>query len=200
MKILIVVLASLSIAIAGCGSKEVLLRKSDPVPAADTLSGHWTLLGDIETARRNLDRAISATNGIDDRLQIRRQNSAESAGRHAREGNVGGLVHVFLKTGATLAITQTESALFINFNRSIVEEYLFGEAHMVDVGEVVAQRVSGWEGNDYVIETLVRNGMKLVERYRVINNGDRLQREIVLRSKNGIVVVNTQEFRRDHAD
>src|SRR5690606_34674220 len=108
----------------------------------------------------------------------------------------GGLVHVFLQHGRQLKITQTQGALFISFDRAVVHEYRFGEQREVRVGPVVAQRVSGWEGESYVVETLDEERMKLTERFRLAAGGERLHRTIVLRARNGESVTIVQEFRR----
>ncbi len=92
-------------------------------------------------------------------------------------------VYVFLETGSRLKITQTAFGIFVSFNRSIVEEYQFGENRSVHVGPIVVTRVSGWEGNTYVIETLDKKGAKLVEQYRLEDNGSRLVRHISIWAK-----------------
>jgi hypothetical protein len=90
------------------------------------------------------------------------------------------LVYVFLETGEAVKITQTSSALFISFDRSVVEEYRFGENREISVGEVTAARVSGWDGLSYVIETLDRAGAKLTDTYRLDASGRTLFRTINL--------------------
>ena len=87
-------------------------------------------------------------------------------------------VHVFLETGSSLKITQTEHGIFISFDRSVVEEYRFGENREVSVGPVLADRVSGWDGNSYVIETLDHDGAKLIEMYRLFDDGQSMIRTI----------------------
>ena len=94
------------------------------------------------------------------------------------------LVHVFLEMGKAVKVTQTDSALFVSFDRSVVEEYRFGENRTVSVGEITADRVSGWEGGAYVIETLDKNGAKLIDSYRLSEGGRELRRTISLWSKN----------------
>ena len=91
------------------------------------------------------------------------------------------LVYVFLETGRAVKITQTDEGLFVSFDRSVVEEYRFGEQREISVGEVSAQRVSGWERGAYVIETLDRDGARLVDTYRLQESGNALRREIALR-------------------
>ncbi len=110
----------------------------------------------------------------------------------------GGLVYVFLETGTALKVTQTAHALFISFDRSVVEEFRFGESRLVSVGEVEAQRVTGWEGTQLVVETLDKNGIKLTERFHLTNGGATLQRQITFRSKKLEEETIVQEF--DRAD
>ncbi len=104
------------------------------------------------------------------------------------------LVHVFLETGNSLKITQTESGIFVSFDRSVVEEYRFGENRTVSVGEISAARVSGWEGAAYVVETLDEDNAKLVEVYRLQNGGRRLQRSIEIWHRGQKILGLVQEF------
>jgi hypothetical protein len=90
---------------------------------------------------------------------------------------------VFLELGELLKVSQTAGGLFISFDRSVVEEFRFGENRIVSVGQVEAQRVTGWEGNTLVVDTLDRNNMKLTDRFRLLENGSVLERTIMLRSK-----------------
>ena len=100
-----------------------------------------------------------------------------SSGTHPR-GARELLVHVFLETGTSLKITQTEDGLFVSFDRSVVEEYRFGENREISVGAISAERVSGWEGATYVVETLDDDGAKLVDVYRLQDRNRRLRRMI----------------------
>ena len=98
--------------------------------------------------------------------------------RSRKQSSAGTLVHVFLETGSSLKVTQTEYGLFISFDRSVVEEYRFGEKREISVGPVLADRVSGWDGESYVIETLDTDGAKLVETYRLSEEGRSMFRTI----------------------
>ena len=62
--------------------------------------------------------------------------------------------------------------------RAVVEEYRYGEKREINVGPILADRVSGWEGKAYVIETLDQEGAKLVERYRLDEQSGALVRSI----------------------
>jgi hypothetical protein len=180
--------------LASCGSNETLLRKSAVAPPEMTLTGQWELIEDIDTVLRDFDRAIRQTSDAKKALSGT-QNSRSSRKIRSRE-KVGGLVHVFLENGKNLKITQVEFGLFISFDRSVVEEYQFGEARMMNIGGAQAQRVSGWESEDYVVETLGSEGMKLTERYHLIETESRLYRQVILRSKKGETVVTDLTYRR----
>ena len=94
------------------------------------------------------------------------------------------LVHVFLETGKNLKVTQTESGLFFSFDRSVVEEYRFGENREISVGAISAARASGWDGRTYVIETLDDEGAKLIETYRMEKGGSILLRTMEIVHRN----------------
>jgi hypothetical protein len=104
------------------------------------------------------------------------------------------LVHVFLETGKLLKITQTEAGLFLSFDRSVVEEFRFGENREINVGAISAARASGWEGTTYVVETLDEEGAKLIDSYRLQNDNRRLQRTIEIWKKNKKKLALVQEF------
>jgi len=116
--------------------------------------------------------------------------SSGTGQREAREL----LVHVFLETGKSLKITQTDSGLFLSFDRSVVEEFRFGENDSISVGAISATRVSGWEGAAYVVETLDEEGATLVDAYRLQNDNRRLQRTIEIWKKNEKILALVQEF------
>lgn len=181
----------------GCaGEKERLVPKSASLPPDTDLSGRWVMQDDFDDMQRRIARAIRQTDGVDERDILRQSSDRRQPGTRSSRRDVGGLVHVFLENAVTLKITQTDAGLFIGFDRSVVEEYRFGEARTVRVGGAVAQRVSGWEGEHYVIETLDEDGMKLTERYRLVDADRRLTREIVLRSKDMQQVTIIQTFVR----
>lgn len=161
------------------------MGKSPLVPLGVNLTGTWELRDEYADARRQLNAAIRKTDGVGDRIirqnpPMRGERPSQIPPRRVR----GGLVYVFLVTGRTLKITQTPDGLFLSFDRAVVEEFRFGENREVRVGPVVADRVSGWEGDAYVVETLDQSGMKLTERYSLSENGNTLSRTITLRSKN----------------
>lgn len=179
--------------IAGCGAQEVLIPKSGEPPSAVDFSGHWELRSDADAERRRLNDAIRRTDGIDGGV-ILQPADVRRDGFLLERRDHGGLVHVFLEHGRRLKITQTGSAIFISFDRAVVEEFRFGENRDVSVGPVLAHRVSGWEGDTYVVETLDENGMKLTEQFELADGGETLRRTIVLRSSNDESVTVVQEF------
>jgi hypothetical protein len=139
-------LLALLLLIGGCAAKEELIAKSAMVPIGVDLTGTWQLRADSQEAIRHGLRSDSA------------------------------LVNVFLETGDLLKLTQTDYALFVSFDRAIVEEYRFGEKRTVNVGPIEADRVSGWEGRRYIIETLDDDGAKLVDSYGLSPDGGEMMR------------------------
>jgi hypothetical protein len=179
MKLRIALIASglLIFLSCGCTAREELIAKSPTTPAGLDLSGQWMLrLADLETMKRIEDASVKAAGGMEKVVPEQRNQSGQSA----RSSNPGALVHVFLETGVRLKITQTVSAIFISFDRSVVEEYRFGEKRMVSVGPVEADRVSGWENDAYVIVTLDSDGTKMTDTYSLTENNRVLLRTIVI--------------------
>ena len=180
---------ALTLLLCGCSTPEVIAPRSGLVPSGADLSGNWRIQSASALEQVRIREAIRKTDGVDDDAIFRggnpqsSQNRRNSSRSRSRGRIKGGLVDVFLELGTELKITQTRDGLFISFDRSIVEEYRFGENRMISVGAVQAQRVTGWEDKTLVIETLDRNRMKLTERFRVIENGQVLERTIILRSK-----------------
>jgi len=169
--------------VAACAAREVLAPRDGTVPPGVDLSGNWILRNDQKVSERRLRDAIRKTDGVADERVLRPPSQSDRSGRDSRVR--GGLVYVFLETGTALKVTQTPYALFISFDRAVVEEFRFGEDRMVNVGQVEAQRVTGWEGQQLVVETLDRNNMKLTERFQLTAAGSTLERRITLRSKSG---------------
>jgi len=171
-----VILTSLAVTSA-CASREELIARSAAVPPGVNLSGQWVLRKADEASVRRIDEAATnAVGGNDEIVPAVRSNDVFNQDRRAR----GSLVYVFLETGKSLKITQTNEGLFVSFDRSVVEEYRFGEKREINVGAISADRVSGWEDDAYVIETLDRNGAKLTERYRLQDNGAALVRSVAI--------------------
>ena len=105
-------------------------------------------------------------------------------------------MHVFLETGSALKITQTDYALFISFDRAVVEEYEFGEHGIVSIGEVTAERATGWEGDRFVVETADDEGARLSETYTLGSDGEVLVRSVSLRYRKQPPVELQQVFDR----
>lgn len=173
---LIFVLALLAI-LSGCAAREQLIAKSADVPTGIDLSGQWRLRVDsLDTVERISEAEREAAGGEESILLLPEKKPQRSRQR----SSAGALVHVFLETGSSLKVTQTLHGLFISFDRAIVEEYRFGEKREVTVGPLVADRVSGWEGESYIIETLDQDGAKMIETYRLSGEGRRMIRTILI--------------------
>jgi hypothetical protein len=165
---LLVKLALLSLCVlAGCASGPPLVAKDPAVPVGIDLSGRWLI-------RSDLSNRTARTQGGEERLiptsrpqRSRRQRSAS-----------GSSVQVFLEFGESLKITQTSFGMFISYDRSIVEEYTFGENRIVSIGPIEALRVSGWEGNAFVVETVDNTRTTLFESWYLDSDGSVLVRDL----------------------
>ena len=163
--------------VSACVTPEVLVPKDPIVPDGVDFSGRWQLSAESHESMRQLDDV-----SLEEPTDIVKEAKRARTGRSSRSSK-SKAVHIFLEAGSNLKITQTEYGIFISFDRSIVEEYRFGENRRVNVGPIVAARVSGWEGNSYVIETLDDEGAKLVERYRLQHENTKLVRHVILWEK-----------------
>jgi hypothetical protein len=178
--------------LGGCASREELIAKSAVTPAGVNLSGQWQLrAASRDTVARIKDAELKAAGGAEGIRLV--QTSQQRSRRRSTEGS---LVHVFLEMGDALKITQTDFGLFISFDRAIVEEYRFGEKRRISVGEIQADRVSGWENNTYIIETLDMDEARLVETYSLDDHGQTLRRKIVVIDDDERQVDVTQVFDR----
>lgn len=176
--------------LAGCAARPQLLPKSAVVPAGVDLSGLWQLRVEPGARERRPDNA-------EQMIRIppsssRRNTGGRSPLGSARSGRAA--VSVFLESGESLKVTQTASGLFISFDRSVVEEYRFGENRLVSVGPIEAQRVSGWEGSRFVNETLDEAGAILVDTWELSEGGSVLVRTVSLTQGTDRIYSSEQRF------
>ena len=144
------------------------------IPQEVTLAGRWQLRGEGDDAERRIHESErKSVSGIDNTVAAVKRDRSRS-----RRGFDGPSVYVFLRTGNKLKITQTPYALFISFDRSVVEEYRFKEHRLVNVGPIEADRASGWQDGRYVIQTLDSEGAPLQETYALESGGKVLVRTV----------------------
>ena len=154
--------------LASCGSAPTLVSKGAVAPDDIDFTGMWQVRQDPD-AERLADNAAIRDGLI---LTGRRK---EARRRHSGSDRS---VQVFLEFGESLKITQTRYGLFISYDRSVVEEFRFGENRIIAIGPIEALRASGWEGNSFVIETLDDAGSILLETWRFDSDTDVLVRTI----------------------
>jgi hypothetical protein len=153
--------------LAGCSSAPVLVSKDPTVPVGVDLSGRWIIRGDSSNQR------FRANNG-EERLI---PSSRVQRSRRQRSPS-GASVHVFIEFGKSLKITQTKHGIFISYDRSIVEEFTFGENRLVSIGPIEAMRISGWEEQSFVVETVDVTGTTLYEAWYLDADGAVLMRDV----------------------
>ncbi len=192
----------LLLVVAGCaGSPKPQLVPGSRLPPADLdLSGYWQLRGEADDPLRNFSRQGFIGPGSTQRVvrltkQMRRDGITPSTGGRSNRERAA-LAQVFLETGANVKITQTDDGLFISYDRSVVEEYVFGEHRIASVGPVSAERASGWQGETYVVETLDEDRVLLRERWSLAEGGSVLNRDVEFLEKDEVVYAVTQVFDR----
>lgn len=157
--------------LSACAARPALEARPGGNPAGVDLSGNWVLRGAADFPASREQTIVLPRGGM--------RSSQSSMQRGARpERSKGSSAHVFIESGKSLKITQTDYGLFISFDRAVVEEYNFGENSEVSVGPIEAQRVSGWEGDVLVVETMDEDGYVLTESWRLESSGDVLVRDI----------------------
>ena len=157
--------------LSACAAVSELEPRARGNPMQVDLSGQWVLRGGEAPPV-----ATEQTIRIPSTMNRSMQPGTRSAGGPSRSGDSS--VHVFLESGSSLKITQTAYGLFFSFDRAIVEEYNFGENRVVNVGPIAAQRVAGWDGPTFVIETMDVRGNVLTDSWSLAEDGQVLVREL----------------------
>jgi hypothetical protein len=153
--------------LAGCASEPLLISKSPAVPLGVDLSGRWVIRSDAS------NQTVRSESGEERLIPTNRPQ------RSRRQGSASGSsVQVFLEFGRSLKISQTGFGMFISYDRSIVEEYTFGENRMVSIGPIEAFRVSGWEGKAFVVETADDTRTTLYESWHLASDDTVLIRDL----------------------
>ena len=183
-----------AVILTGCSSKPVLTAKNAGTPVGLDLSGHWTL-------RAGPGSDIKADRDREPLIRIPSENTVERPGRSRSTWRSSGpSVQLFLESGTALKITQTGAGLFISFDRSIVEEYTFGENRVIEIGPIEARRVSGWEGRAFVVETLDDEGSIMTEMWHLDDGGNTLVRDITVVKGGKQKSFSQQQFDRANPD
>ena len=198
-------------ALAACAAPEVLTPYVAAVPPDIDLSGNWLL---NEDESENFSRALRNVSLEPDELQAamqrgtrQRSTAGSETGSQSRvrsrppstkDRGLGGMMHYFLRFADELSVSQTPTALFINFNRAVVREYRFGEQRELNRSNLIVQRVSGWDADNdhYVIKTLHPKGSMITERYYLAEGGESLHRQVLLRGRANELVTFAQVFDR----
>tara|TARA_R110002096_G_scaffold161007_3_gene327390 strand:- start:36431 stop:37009 length:579 start_codon:yes stop_codon:yes gene_type:complete len=172
--------------VSACGSAPTLLSKSANVPDGVDFSGQWHI--------RQQDGGRRPAASAEDREEFVLP-SRQRPTRNSRRGSDRS-VQVFLEFGESLKITQTEFGIFISYDRSVVEEFTFGENRVVTIGPIEALRASGWEGDRFVVETLDDAGSLMRETWAYGDNADVLVRDIRISKGDTQIYSRQQVFER----
>jgi hypothetical protein len=183
---LLAAICFLPLLLSACGSPPILESKGRVAPAGVDFSGFWQLRVEPNAQRtsRNSDTrdSLVPTN--------RTQRSRRERDRS------GASAQIFLEYGSSLKITQTDYGIFISYDRSVVEEFTFGEKRLISIGPIEALRVSGWEGDLFVVETLDDSGTTLHESWRLNSDDAVLVRNVRISKGEAITFEHQQTFDR----
>lgn len=164
--------------ISACAARPQLENRNPVNSAGVDLTGDWELRRESGAAlpregeQEQLIRVPKATSSRE--MQMGRQPSRRSSRPN------GSAVQVFIETGKVLKITQTDYGVFVSYDRAVVEEFNFGENRVISIGPIEAQRVSGWDGARFIVETLDEDGARLFESWALESDGMVLVREIAI--------------------
>jgi hypothetical protein len=154
------------------------------------LSGQWSLRGGVV-------RPVETEQTIRIPPSTSRNPGGVTQPVSRRSRSKGSSLHVFLESGKDLKVTQTNYGLFFSFDRAIVEEYAFGENRIVNIGPIQAQRVAGWEGRSFVVETMDKKGNVLFEAWTLEHDGKALVRELRITEGDELAWSSRQVFDRE---
>jgi len=174
------------ILLMSCSTNESLVNYNQNPEELINLEGSWEYTAKHD-AQKDLDAVINRIIGKNSK-----KNIFSSSANQKNNRNSDYVAHLFLRDAKRIKITQTRFAIYIDFNRSIVEEYKNNRVEIIELGEVKAQRSSGWQNDLYLIDTLDDRGMKITETYSLVNQDKNLQRQVIIRDKNANEVI----FRR----
>lgn len=183
--------------LSSCASIEELDKYSNKNTSKTDLNGSWEFIGNFEDNKKSIASAVKKTSDVI-------YQSIKTTGVFDRNNlskvkpNSRGVAHLFFENTKKIKITQTNYSLFINFNRSIVEEYSFGEVKKITLGNVIARRSSGWVNNSYRIETLDDYGMKITEEYKLTGSSNNLERMLIFRDRDLNEIRILQIYQKDN--
>jgi hypothetical protein len=167
-----------------------LLSRSASIPAGVDLSGIWMM-------RKDGGAPMTKEGERPQTVQMPRRNSTRNTQQKRRKSSDDySDVWIFIETGKRLRVTQTGDGLFISYDRAVVEEYTFGENRTASVGPIEVQRVSGWIGQELVIESMGKQGYVLTETWALDDDNSVLVRKILLVKGEDQLFSATQVFDR----
>tara|TARA_B100001063_G_scaffold236146_1_gene255545 strand:- start:1256 stop:1843 length:588 start_codon:yes stop_codon:yes gene_type:complete len=176
--------------LTSCSAPESLSPFNEIQDEHLNIEGIWHFSGKYNESIKLLNKSLSQFMG--DRLtngNIYSTSKNRSINKFSKYN-----AHLFIRNAEIIKITHNKFSLFIDFNRSIVEEYNHNRVEKINIGEASAFRSSGWKGITYHIETLDRNGLKVTELFSLSDNGNSLNRKIIYRNEKQEEFVITQSF------
>lgn len=155
--------------LAGCSAPPDLIAFGAARTSETDFTGSW---------HRN--ESINPTNLPAVPLEADQQQAAQKRRPSSRPKGPGLAIFYdgLYLSAKNIRMTQDETVLFVKFDLARVEEYRFGEKRLANIGPLSILRVSGWEGDQYVVRSVTDDGTNVEDRYYLSNNGLRLHRVV----------------------
>lgn len=176
--------------IASCSAPESLSPFNAIQDENLSIEGIWHFNGKYNESIKLLNKSLSQFMGD----RINNSNIYSTSQNRSIKKISKYNAHLFIRTAEIIKITHNKFSLFIDFNRSIVEEYNHNRVEKINIGEASAFRSSGWKGMTYHIETLDDNGLKVTELFSLSDDGNTLNRKIIYRNAKQEEFTITQSF------
>lgn len=200
-----VLLVGLTILAAGCASTKV----SETPPTGVDLSGTWLLNqelsadteGAIEHAMTQARRSGSnagerggarggkggggpgaGAGGSGGQRGSRSESQGQGQGRGSRE-RLDVLVAELSPSTDQVTIEQTASELIVVYGTQWEYRHQFGQELTLSVAGIDGERLSGWQEQQYVVETKTENGSTVTEYFRLAPDDNQLQITLTLEAK-----------------
>jgi len=176
--------------LTSCSAPESLLPFNEIQDENLSIEGIWHFNGKYNESIKHLNKSLSQF--MSDRMtngNIYSTSQNRSINKFSKYN-----AHLFIRSAEIIKITHNKFSLFIDFNRSVVEEYNHNRVEKINIGEASAFRSSGWKGMIYHIETLDSNGLKVTELFSLSDGGNTLNRKIIYRNEKQEDLIITQSF------
>lgn len=189
-------IVTLAVLLAACASTQVSSAPSQPV----NLSGTWTLNEDLSEDPAAILSSAASSSRSGARSGRRGGGGGPGAGRGggggrsgppgggrrgsggaaggSRRGPVAEIIDDVTPAEDTLTIEQSEDKLRMKYGERDSAYHGFDTSRFVQLAGQDAERLSGWQDRDFIVETSNEDGLTVTERFAVSEDGQRLTQTV----------------------